>query len=129
MNDLAIAGTRSTPSVDGKWETGVLVMQGDSYPENSYELFGQVIEWVKRFLSKHNRPIHLELSLLYLNTSSVKAMMDIFDLLDEAHRAGRAVHVRWNYERGNERVAELAEEFREDCAFPFEIKACEDPAT
>ena len=61
--------------------------------------------------------------LLYLNTSSIKAMMDIFDLLEEAHRKGRQVSVRWSYDGANERVGELAAEFKEDCTFPFDIAA------
>ncbi|KAF1061039.1 MAG: hypothetical protein GAK45_02346 [Pseudomonas citronellolis] len=123
MSDLTISGTQSTPSITGDWQAGILSMQGDSYPENSYELFGQVIEWVQRFLAEEQRPLALELRLLYLNTSSIKAMMDIFDLLEEAHGAGRETQVSWHYDRRNERVAELAEEFREDCTFPFVIQA------
>lgn len=68
-------------------------------------------------------PLELDLRLLYLNTSSIKAMMDILDLLEEAHQGGRPVSLRWHYDRRNERVAELAEEFREDCSFPFAIQA------
>ncbi|MEE9099494.1 MULTISPECIES: biofilm regulation phosphoprotein SiaC [Pseudomonas] len=123
MTELNISGTQSTPSIHGDWQAGTLTMQGDSYPENSYELFGQVIEWVERFLAQAQRPLALDLRLLYLNTSSIKAMMDIFDLLEEAHRDGRVATVTWHYDRRNERVAELAEEFREDCTFPFVIQA------
>jgi hypothetical protein len=56
-----------------------------------------------------------------MNTSSVKAMMDIFDLLEAAFGQGRQVLVQWFYDPDNERVVELAEEFREDCSFPFDI--------
>ena len=72
-------------------------------------------------LDEAERPLSLELRLLYLNTSSIKAMMDIFDLLEAAHQQGKAVAVNWYYDRQNERVVELAEEFKEDCSFPFSI--------
>lgn len=121
MSELNIAGTQSSPAIQGDWAAGRLAMQGDSYPENSFELFGQVIDWVERFLREEGRLLQLELRLLYLNTSSIKALMDIFDLLEEAHRGGRPVEVNWHYDSRNERVAELAEEFREDCTFPFAI--------
>jgi hypothetical protein len=29
--------------------------------------------------------------------------------------------VTWYYDRRNERVGELAEEFKEDCSFPFSV--------
>jgi hypothetical protein len=121
MNDFIITGSQSSPAIQSDWENGVLAMQGDSYPENSYELFHQVIEWIERYLAEASRPLRLELHLLYLNTSSIKAVMDIFDLLEAAHQDGKSVAVNWHYDRRNERVVELAEEFKEDCTFPFMI--------
>lgn len=121
MKDLTIPATQSTPGVQADFERGLLQMQGDSYPENSFELFGPVLEWVEEYLRSQERPLRVELELLYLNTSSVKAMMDILDLLEEAHANGRTVTLQWSYDIRNERVAELAEEFKEDCTFPFEI--------
>jgi translation initiation factor 1 (eIF-1/SUI1) len=47
--------------------------------------------------------------------------MDIFNLLEDAHQGGKTVSVIWRYDTRNERIAELAEEFREDCTFPFDI--------
>lgn len=123
MNDFDIPGSQSTPSVHSDFAQGRLSMQGDSYPENSFEFFTNIIAWIENFLAQETTPLTLELGLIYMNTSSVKAMMDIFDLLEEAHLAGRAVRVDWGYDPQNERVRELAEEFREDYTFPFEITA------
>jgi len=121
MTELSLVATQSTPAIRTNWSTGVLEMRGDSYPENSFEFFAPVVAWVERFLGESEVPLRLELSLLYLNTSSVKVMMDIFDTLQEAHERGRAVSVQWFYDKDNERIAELAEEFKEDCTFPFAI--------
>ncbi|WP_405000910.1 biofilm regulation phosphoprotein SiaC [Halomonas sp.] len=126
--DLDIPGSQSTPAIQSSWQAGRLAMQGDSYPENSYELFDQVIDWVRRYLDDEAQPLHLSLSLVYLNTSSVKAMMDIFDLLEEAHGQGHDVSVEWCYDARNERIAELADEFREDCSYPFAITPTMAPA-
>ncbi|MGM0411999.1 MAG: biofilm regulation phosphoprotein SiaC [Pseudomonadota bacterium] len=119
------ASTRSTPAVTADSERGMLAMQGDSYPENSYEFFGDIIRWVENYLQESTAPLRLDLRLAYLNTSSVRAMLDIFDLLEEAHNGGRDVAVEWLYDPRNERVAELAAEFKEDCTFPFVIQPSE----
>jgi hypothetical protein len=121
MTDFHIAGTQSTPEIRSDWTAGLLHMRGDSYPENSFELFTQVFDWIERYLSETDQPLALHLHLLYLNTSSIKAMMDIFDTLEAAYGTGRQVSVVWSYDPRNERVAELAEEFKEDCSFPFDI--------
>ncbi|HWG84511.1 MAG TPA: biofilm regulation phosphoprotein SiaC [Deinococcales bacterium] len=125
MKDLALIATASTPSVHTSREEGVLEMRGDSYPENTFEFYAPVVAWITDYLRQSDGPLRLRLHLLYLNTSSVKAMMDIFDLLEDAHGSGRPVEVRWYYDGENERIAELAGEFREDCTFPFEIVLAE----
>ncbi|RNF52560.1 DUF1987 domain-containing protein [Marinomonas hwangdonensis] len=121
MNDLVIEGTASSPSVKGDWQNGVLFMEGDSYPENSYELYSAMVAWVTQYLKESPNPLTLELTLLYLNTSSIKVMMDVFDEMEECFQEGRQVAVNWYFDSENERVAELAEEFKEDCTFPFNI--------
>lgn len=121
MNDLAITATQSTPQVSARAETGVLEMRGDSYPENSFQFFSPVVAWIEEYLASSQQALNLELHLLYLNTSSVKVVMDILDMLEEAHAQGRSVSVSWFYDAENERIAELAEDFKEDCSFPFAI--------
>lgn len=126
MIDLHIPATQSSPEIHSEHAQGRLVLRGDSYPENSYELFNQVFEWIEGFLAgQPPRALNLELHLLYLNTSSIKAMMEIFDLLQAAHDRQHPVSVSWFYDARNERVAELAEEFKEDCSFPFDILVME----
>lgn len=124
MMSLNIEGSRSTPHIHCDADTGVVSMRGDAYPENSFEFFTSLLDWVSRFLAG-NRPLRMDLHLMYMNTSSVKVMMDIFDMLEEAHLGGKEVAVYWYYDPENERVVELAEEFREDLTFPFTISANE----
>jgi hypothetical protein len=121
MDNLKIESTQSTPSIISDAKAGTLEMRGDSYPENSFELFSPAMQWIEDYLEQPDKPLTLNLYLLYLNTSSVKAMMDIFDILEDAHKVGRKVAVNWYYDEQNERVAELAEEFKEDCSFPFQV--------
>lgn len=119
--NLAIPGTQSTPEITADWDSGLLTMRGDSYPENTFEIFDQVIGWVEKYLAAAQRPLRLEMYLIYLNTSSIRAMIDMLDLLETAHGEGREVGLKWFYDYRNHRVAELAEEFKEDYTFPFEI--------
>lgn len=121
MKDLKIVSTQSTPLIETDSNRGVVYMEGDSYPENSFEFYSELVAWVTHYLKENKRPLTVELALLYLNTSSIKVMMDIFDELEEHHQNGREVMVNWRYDVDNERVAELAEEFKEDCSFAFNI--------
>jgi hypothetical protein len=121
MLSINIAGTTTTPKIECDPDQGVIFMQGDSYPENSFEFFNALLSWVEEYLHLKTAPLTLELRLVYLNTSSVKVMMDIFDMLEEAYLKGRKINVNWFYDKRNERVMDLAQEFKEDCSFPFLI--------
>jgi hypothetical protein len=124
--DLVLAPSQSTPSVMADWRAGKLEMQGESYPENTYEIFDGIISWVQTFLELTDRALRVELQLSYLNTSSIRAMIDIFDRLERAAHDGRDISVLWLYDSRNPRSAELGEEFKEDYTFDFEILAIPD---
>ena len=96
-------------------------MVGESYPENTYEIFDEIISWVESYLGDCDRPLRVELQLNYLNTSSIRAMIDIFDCLQSAHEDGRDLSVSWLYDSRNPRSAEMGEEFKEDYTFDFVI--------
>lgn len=123
QKNLSLAPTMSTPAVTAEWETGVLVMTGESYPENTYEIFDNIIGWVEEFLHSGSQPLKIELRLNYLNTSSIRAMIDIFDRLQNAADQGKEIAVSWFYDSRNPRSAELGEEFKEDYTFDFLIEA------
>ncbi len=121
--NLTLEATQFSPSVNADWDQGCLRMSGESYPENTYEFFAQIIHWTESFLQVKEEPLILELHLSYLNTSSIRAMIDIFDLLQDACTEGKSVSVRWLYDNRNPRASELGEEFKEDYTFPFDIVA------
>lgn len=123
MPNLNIPASQSTPSINTDIEIGRITIKGDSYPENSFEFFANVINWIEEFIANQTIPLNLELNIIYMNTSSVKAVMDILDLLESAHQDQKPVKVCWFYDVDNDRVKELAEEFFEDYTFPFEIIA------
>ena len=121
--DLSLLATQSTPAVEANWDAGLLRMEGESYPENTYDVYVSIVAWVDSCLIASNRPLRVELHLDYLNTSSIRAMIDIFDRLQVASDAGRELSVHWLYDSRNPRSAELGEEFKEDYSFMFTIQA------
>ena len=123
QHNLSLPGSQFSPGVEADWQAGRLVMIGESYPENAHEFFAQIIEWTEKYLAQAERALEVELQLSYLNTSSIRTMIDIFDLLQEASYGGKQVSVAWLYDNRNPRASELGEEFKEDYSFPFDIRA------
>ena len=119
LDNLMVAATSSSPEVRGDEAAGSLFLQGESYPENSFEFFRPILTWVADFLERDGRALTVDLRLNYLNTSSIKCMMDLLDAMEDAHKAGRTVSLNWYYDQENDRALDLAEEFREDLTLPF----------
>ena len=120
--ELNIPRTGATPEI--RWDPAacILYISGESYPENSFDFFAPVLEWLSASLSSLPG-LRLEVSVSYMNSSSIKCMLDIFDAIEEAHAAGKKVDVVWNYETDNPRALDLAEEFRSEITFPFLVHA------
>lgn len=118
---------KSTPRVLLDDINGKYVIEGQSYPENSSLFFEPIIDWFNSFFEKEdNCEIHLEIKLLYINTSSTKAMFYIFDLLDEAFKKGKKVKISWFYDSQNEMAKDTGEELLEDLVLPYAIVPIED---
>jgi hypothetical protein len=120
--ELSIPRTGTTPEVRWDAAAGVLSISGESYPENSFDFFAPVLEWLSASLASLPG-LRVEVSVSYMNSSSIKCMLDIFDAIGEAHSAGKEVQVVWNYETDNPRALDLAEEFRSEVTFPFVVNA------
>ncbi len=120
--DLNIARTGTTPEIRWDAATSVLSINGESYPENSFDFFAPVLQWLSTALA--GLPgLRVEVTVSYMNSSSIKCMLDLFDALGDAHAAGKKVEVVWNYETDNPRALDLAEEFRSEVTFPFRVNA------
>jgi len=123
MDNLKIARTKYTMEVNFNKDTGILEMAGSSYPENALDFFGPLINWIKEYISETGKPLVMDIRLHYLNTSSTKCILDIFEVLDQYHKAGGSVKIAWYYEEDDEDIMETGEELGEDFDFPIEFIA------
>jgi hypothetical protein len=124
MGTLDIPQSLSTPRVSFDPAARRLSMSGESYPENSFEFYAPVIGWLQEYLAEQN-DLLLDIDISYMNSSSTKCMLDLLDLLEEAHGRGCRISIDWRYDSENPRSRDLAEEFQEEVTFPFSIIACE----
>ena len=124
MMELNIARTTSTPEIRFDPAEGTLAVTGESYPENSFDFYAPVMDWLTANLSSMSG-LTLVVSVTYMNSSSIKCMLDILDVMEEAHAGGKKVSVVWNCEKDNPRALDLAEEFRSEVTIPFLVNAVE----
>ncbi len=115
MQNLIIEETQYTPKIEFDINSNTLNITGKSYPENTFEYYKPIILWLEEYFENLNdEKVTVNLDLEYLNSSSLKAYFDMFDIFEEAHEDGKTIHIKWIYDEDNDIAEETGEDFMED---------------
>ena len=115
MESLKIAATERSPEVDFDFKHGILSLRGESYPEDASVVFGPIFGALDQFLATvGSREIRVDFDLSYFNSSSAKALMNMFQRLDHAAAAGARIKVSWFFAPDDDTMKEFGEDFSED---------------
>jgi hypothetical protein len=112
MENLKIEATKYTPEIilDA---SGMISMIGKSYPENTFEFYAPVMQWMKEYFETTSSNTTVNIEITYFNSSSSKLFFDFFDLLDE-NKDNHTIKINWIYDEENESAEEAGEDFIED---------------
>ena len=113
MENLEIEATKYTPHI--KMDTsGIISLTGKSYPENTFEFYSPVMDWLKEYFNGNAADVTtVNIEITYFNSSSSKLFFDFFDVLDE-NKDNHTIKVNWIYDEENESAEEAGEDFIED---------------
>ncbi|WP_321468313.1 DUF1987 domain-containing protein [Halarcobacter sp.] len=114
MEKLIIEETKYTPFIKLDNEKGLMELVGKSYPENTFEFYKPMLDWVEEYFEKNDKKTIVNMEIIYFNSSSSKLFFDFFDLLEEAHNNGKSIEINWIYDEENESALEAGEDFKED---------------
>lgn len=115
MENLIIEETKYTPSIKLDFKKGLLELMGKSYPENTFEFYKPMMDWVEKYFDgNEQKKTVVNMEIIYFNSSSSKLFFDFFDLLEEAHNNGKDIEINWIYDEENESALEAGEDFKED---------------
>jgi hypothetical protein len=112
MENLIIEETKYTPQINLDIE-GTVSISGKSYPENTFEFYAPVLEWIENYFENKNEKLVVNMEIVYFNSSSSKLFFDLFDLFDE-NRENCAIELNWIYDEENESALEAGEDFIDD---------------
>jgi len=113
MQNLHIEATKYTPEINLD-TNGTISLVGKSYPENTFEFYAQMMEWVEKYFEeKPAQTTVVNIEIIYFNSSSSKLFFDFFDLLEE-NASDNTIEINWIYDEENESAEEAGEDFIED---------------
>ncbi len=108
-----------TPKIDFDPETGILIIEGKSFPPDVKEFYADVLEWLDEYMQKPAPQTELTLKLDYFNTASSKIILDILYKMEDLYKSGQPVIVKWYYPEDDEDMKETGLEYAEIIKVPF----------
>ena len=127
MEKLLIEGTKQSPYVDFNAETGKLELSGRSIPENSFEFYNPLLEWLENYAKNPKAETVLKVYLEYFNTSSSKYILEVLKKLKLVLKVdGAAIKVDWCYDEDDEEMMETGEDYEDVTGLEFDYHEIEE---
>lgn len=124
MSELNIAATERTPEIQLSANSGIFSMKGESFPEDVSAFYGQVIVAVDQLAGSLSKPLTVNVAMVYINSSSIKAMFRIFESLEAVRKNGQSLTITWHYQEDDDIMQELGEDFKDRFPeLPIEVSA------
>ncbi|TAF64468.1 MAG: DUF1987 domain-containing protein [Cytophagales bacterium] len=102
MDSIHIKPTTKTPEVKLNHETGQLEIIGRSIPENSYQFYEPILNWIDSYANAPKDNTTLAFKLDYFNTSSSMYILGILKKMEKLSLSGHTVEVKWHYDEDDE---------------------------
>jgi hypothetical protein len=124
MQDLVIEIKDSKyliPQVNFSATTGTCWLAGESYLGNTYEFYRQLQNWLENYTQTIRKSIVFNIKLIYMNTSSQRALLDLFSVLKTYQTQGGQVVLNWYYLKDDVEQIDEAEDFAKDIEIPINL--------
>lgn len=122
MEKWTIEATERTPLVLLDRQESVLKLEGRSYPEEGMDFYDPIIVRFKSLQGSENPIKTFHIRLEYYNSSTAKALSDLFQALRIAKKAGHSVKVVWEFEEEDDGIQEDIDMFVESFDLDFDIR-------
>ncbi|MCK4662792.1 MAG: DUF1987 domain-containing protein [Bacteroidales bacterium] len=117
MEPLIIEATKETPEIILDPEKELFRIKGVSHPENIKTFFAPVFHWLDNYFAenkeKQGTKMVFQFFYIYINSSSLKHLYDLFKKLTDFRDNGIFVEIVWNYADDDEDMLESGEELSE----------------
>jgi hypothetical protein len=123
MEIIRIEKTNNTPSIYIDEANMLCRIEGSSYPEDAYEVYQHVLDWLSRIGDNIKTELVVEFDYDFLNSISHKKVWQILHELKQFYKNGKSVKVVWYYNEADDDIMEAGEDLAELMNIPFELVA------
>ncbi len=117
---MIIEKTDETPEVRLCTNSELSVISGRSLPENAFDFYHPILQWMKTYASTSKAPLNLELRFDYFNSSSGRYLFEILHVL-ESSKYKEFYKIIWISDKDDDLMIEKGEEFQKLSDLTFEL--------
>ncbi len=121
-NSIRIKATDDTPEVIFDRATNEFRLSGRSLPEDAFDFYNPIIQWLNDYSKSPNENSVLTVSLDYFNSSSVKQILELISTFEAIIRSGKTAKVIWCYAADDDLMEIKGLEFQSMTNIPFEFQ-------
>lgn len=121
MEKLVITSTVKTPLVDFNAQTGVMLIQGRSIPQDSETFWEPILKWFYAYAVQPAEQTTFIFDLEYFNISSSKRILFLLYKMAEMHDHNFDISVEWRCEDSDLDMREIGNDYACMVNVPFKI--------
>lgn len=110
------------PEVSFDGATGICLIEGESYLEDSFGFYDRLGKWISSFHKEGGTSIRLSVKLKYFNTSSSRSLLELFKTVKQVEQEGLKVHTTWYYPDIDPDILMDGEDFMDESDLQMEFK-------
>ncbi len=110
MSNLHISEGKTTPKVIWDLDTGVFVVSGKSFPENTKKFYNLLTDWLES--QKIENSATFEFHFYYLSSSSIIAIYQILKRLELISSQGVDINIIWKYDEGDDDIERIGLDYK-----------------
>jgi hypothetical protein len=118
---LYIDKTEDTPEINFDLSVGSFSIRGRSLPENAYNFYKPLIEFLQSAINQINSGTNFEFHLDYFNSSSGRFIYEMLTII-ESKASTDSLKINWIVDKDDELMIEKGEELQSLLDLKFEIK-------
>jgi len=112
MENINIEQQDDSPKVIMDFEKGLIEFEGECYPENAFEFFEPILQWLNEYFENENKETTVNFKLSYFNSATTQVLFDLFDIFDENNHDKLVIN--WYYDKENRGRLTDYEEFSDE---------------
>ena len=111
MENIFIEEKENSPKVILDNVQNLIELDGKSYPENTFEFYEPILEWLKEYFIEDKQTI-VNIKLTYFNSATTQILFDILDVIADSEN--KNVQINWYYDSTDEHGLDDYEDYSEE---------------